>query len=71
MDNKDTPIDVPLQPPILERQTTRKTDIPTPANTPTTKRKTNKWVDHVRATAAKKGITYKQAMSVAKQTYNQ
>ena len=56
MDNKDTPIDVPSEPPILEREITNKVDAPTPANTPK-KRKSNKWVSHVKAVAQEKGIT--------------
>lgn len=69
MDNKDTPIDVPpKEQPILERQITNKVDAPTPANTPT-KRKVNKWVEHVRKIAQDKGITYKQALSIAKDSY--
>jgi len=72
MDNKsDTPIDVPpKEQPILERQITNKVNTPTPNNTPK-KRKTNRWVQHVKNIAQQKGITYKQAMSIAKNTYNQ
>ncbi len=67
MDNKDTPIDVPTEPPILEREITNK-DAPTPANTPK-KRKSNKWVSHVKNVAQEKGISYKQALSIAKSSY--
>lgn len=30
----------------------------------------NKWVDHVKSVASKNGLTYRQALSVAKETYN-
>jgi len=33
-------------------------------------RKANPWVQHVKAIALKEGITYKQALSKAKATYN-
>lgn len=72
MDNKDTPIDVPpKEQPILERQITNKVEpTPTPTNTPKT-RKVNRWVQHVKNISREKGITYKQAMSIAKTSYNQ
>lgn len=46
-------------PPVLERQTT---NIEKP-------KKSNNWIDHVKATATKDGISYRQALSVAKATY--
>mgnify|MGYP003635303008 FL=1 len=67
MDKTDTPIDVPSEPPVLEREITNKYT-PTPANTPK-KRKSNKWVSHVKNVAREKGISYKQALSIAKSSY--
>ena len=66
-DIKDSPNDVSLEPPVLKRERTIKTD--TPTNTPKPKRQANAWVSHVKAVATQKGITYKQALSIAKDSY--
>ena len=63
----DSSIDVPLEPPVLKRERTIKTD--TPTNTPKPKRQANAWVTHVKAVATEKGISYKQALSIARDTY--
>ena len=47
---------------------------PTPAPSPEASivgkpKKQNNWIDHVKATATKDGISYRQALSVAKTTY--
>ena len=63
----DSSIDVPLEPPVLKRERTIKTD--TPTNTPKPKRQANAWVSHVKKVAADKGISYKQALSIAKDSY--
>ena len=66
-DIKDSPI-VSLEPPELKRERTIQTD--TPTNTPKPKRQANAWVTHVKKIAQEKGISYKQALSVAKTSYN-
>ena len=64
----DEKIDVPQEPPILERQQTREPQTPPPS--PKKKvRKPNAWVSHVRKIATEKNISYKEAMSIAKDTY--
>jgi hypothetical protein len=57
------PIPIPesMTPPVLERQTTNSI-----VGKP---KKQNNWIDHVKATATKDGISYRQALSVAKATY--
>ena len=63
----DEKIDVPQEAPVLERQQTREVS-PTPS--PKKKvRKPNAWVTHVRKIATEKNISYKEAMSIAKDTY--
>jgi hypothetical protein len=57
------PIPIPesMTPPVLERQTTNSI-----VGKP---KKSNNWIDHVKATATKDGISYRQALSIAKNTY--
>lgn len=57
-------------PPQLKRQSSvekKKRDVKPVVIMPVSK---NKWVDHVKKVSQDKGITYKQAMSIAKETYN-
>lgn len=50
----------PVAPPTPELQTTKAGSIPT---------KTNAWIDHVRSVSAKEGISYRKALSIAKESY--
>lgn len=56
---KSEPIEIKA--PVLERQTT---NAPMVGSV-----KKNDWIDHVKATAEKNGISYREALSVAKETY--
>ena len=77
----DEKIEVPQEPPMMPElapaPAPAPTPVPSPEVAPKTKRvvkpkgerKANAWVSHVKQVASEKGLTYKQAMAIAKESY--
>ena len=79
----DEKIDVPQEPPMMPELAPAPASAPAPAHAPSPdvapktkrvvkpkgERKTNTWVSHVKQVASEKGLTYKQAMAIARESY--
>ena len=71
----DTEIDVPVPPQLVREETNKVQKVRKTKSQPVNKtekiqkRKNNNWVDHVRSVSKEKGISYKEALKVAKTTY--
>ena len=73
---KEEPINIEdtIEPPVLERELTITDETtPTPPPSPVKKiptRRVNNWVAHVKSVSKEKNISYREAMKIAKSTYN-